>query len=122
LNLSVAHKQRELKTNRKLKIMKTKTILLIVLAAAVAGAVLSSAQRNLLAADTKSSGPKILTYTCPMHPSVKSDKPGNCPVCGMTLQPVYEMTKGTNAPPAAASTNNPAAASPGCCSTGGCCQ
>lgn len=24
-------------------------------------------------------------YTCPMHPSVRSDKPGACPVCGMTL-------------------------------------
>ena len=24
-------------------------------------------------------------YTCPMHPSVKSDKPGACPVCGMNL-------------------------------------
>jgi len=25
------------------------------------------------------------TYTCPMHPEVKSDKPGKCPKCGMTL-------------------------------------
>ncbi|MBS1980611.1 MAG: putative Co/Zn/Cd efflux system membrane fusion protein [Cytophagales bacterium] len=25
------------------------------------------------------------TYTCPMHPSVSSNKPGQCPVCGMTL-------------------------------------
>jgi hypothetical protein len=24
-------------------------------------------------------------YTCPMHPEVKSDKPGNCPICGMRL-------------------------------------
>lgn len=24
-------------------------------------------------------------YTCPMHPSVQSDKPGACPVCGMAL-------------------------------------
>jgi Cu(I)/Ag(I) efflux system membrane fusion protein len=24
-------------------------------------------------------------YTCPMHPSVVSDKPGACPICGMTL-------------------------------------
>jgi hypothetical protein len=24
-------------------------------------------------------------YTCPMHPEVVSDKPGNCPKCGMTL-------------------------------------
>jgi len=24
-------------------------------------------------------------YTCPMHPSVVSDKPGACPICGMSL-------------------------------------
>lgn len=24
-------------------------------------------------------------YTCPMHPDVKSDKPGSCPICGMDL-------------------------------------
>ena len=24
-------------------------------------------------------------YTCPMHPSVRSDKPGACPICHMTL-------------------------------------
>ena len=25
------------------------------------------------------------TYTCPMHPTVISDKPGTCPICGMDL-------------------------------------
>ncbi|MFQ6070303.1 MAG: heavy metal-binding domain-containing protein [Candidatus Aminicenantales bacterium] len=25
-------------------------------------------------------------YTCPMHPEVKSDKPGKCPKCGMNLE------------------------------------
>ncbi len=25
------------------------------------------------------------TYTCPMHPTVVSDKPGTCPICGMEL-------------------------------------
>jgi hypothetical protein len=24
-------------------------------------------------------------YTCEMHPEVQSDKPGNCPKCGMEL-------------------------------------
>jgi len=26
-------------------------------------------------------------YTCPMHPEVRQDHPGNCPKCGMTLEP-----------------------------------
>ncbi len=25
-------------------------------------------------------------YTCPTHPQIKSDKPGKCPICGMTLK------------------------------------
>lgn len=27
-------------------------------------------------------------YTCPMHPEVKSDKPAQCPDCGMDLEKV----------------------------------
>lgn len=30
---------------------------------------------------------KIL-YQCPMHPSYTSDKPGECPICGMKLVPI----------------------------------
>jgi Cu+-exporting ATPase len=26
-------------------------------------------------------------FTCPMHPEVRQDHPGNCPKCGMTLEP-----------------------------------
>src|SRR5687767_7958938 len=28
------------------------------------------------------------TYTCPMHPEVVRDGPGDCPICGMALEPV----------------------------------
>ncbi|MES2431675.1 MAG: efflux RND transporter periplasmic adaptor subunit [Bacteroidota bacterium] len=31
-------------------------------------------------------------YTCSMHPQVVKDKPGNCPICGMTL--VKKQTEG----------------------------
>jgi len=27
-------------------------------------------------------------YTCPMHPQIRRDAPGNCPICGMTLEPL----------------------------------
>lgn len=36
-------------------------------------------------------------YTCPMHPEVRSDKPGDCPKCGMKLQPVQPGAAGSGA-------------------------
>jgi P-type Cu+ transporter len=27
-------------------------------------------------------------YTCPMHPQIRQVGPGNCPICGMTLEPL----------------------------------
>lgn len=27
-------------------------------------------------------------YTCPMHPQIRQPQPGNCPICGMTLEPL----------------------------------
>ncbi len=29
-----------------------------------------------------------MQFTCPMHPEVRSDRPGSCPKCGMTLETV----------------------------------
>ena len=26
-------------------------------------------------------------YTCPMHPEIRQEEPGNCPICGMALEP-----------------------------------
>ncbi|MCU7372450.1 copper-translocating P-type ATPase [Paucibacter sp. O1-1] len=33
-------------------------------------------------------GASSTLYTCPMHPEIRQDHPGNCPKCGMTLEPV----------------------------------
>ena len=27
-------------------------------------------------------------YTCPMHPQIRQEGPGNCPICGMALEPL----------------------------------
>lgn len=27
-------------------------------------------------------------YTCPMHPQIRQNQPGNCPICGMSLEPL----------------------------------
>src|SRR3990167_3579299 len=37
---------------------------------------------------------KILYWTCGMHPTVKMDKPGKCPICAMDLVFVYEKGAG----------------------------
>jgi len=35
-------------------------------------------------------------YTCPMHPQIVRDRPGNCPICGMTLEPKTVTVEETN--------------------------
>ena len=36
-------------------------------------------------AGKKDTSQHLAIYTCPMHPNVKSDKPGKCSICGMNL-------------------------------------
>lgn len=31
---------------------------------------------------------KTIEYTCPMHPEIRQLGPGNCPICGMSLEPL----------------------------------
>lgn len=37
-------------------------------------------------------------YTCPMHPEYRQAGPGNCPICGMTLEP-FMATQDTGPSP-----------------------
>lgn len=37
--------------------------------------------------DTGGSPAQNAVYTCPMHPEIIGDKPGECPICGMDLVP-----------------------------------
>ncbi|WP_344341260.1 heavy metal-binding domain-containing protein, partial [Streptomyces rhizosphaericus] len=33
-------------------------------------------------------GGEVAEYTCPMHPEIRQDGAGSCPLCGMALEPV----------------------------------
>src|SRR6188768_2082169 len=36
-------------------------------------------------------------WTCPMHPQIRRDAPGNCPICGMALEPLEpSLEEGAN--------------------------
>jgi len=38
--------------------------------------------------------PAPVSYTCPMHPQIIRDQPGDCPICGMKLVPLKTEMKG----------------------------
>lgn len=39
-------------------------------------------------APTPGPAPEGEIYTCPMHPQIRQNGPGSCPICGMALEPV----------------------------------
>ena len=45
-------------------------------------------QKYLQPSKPLSKGQMDVEYTCPMHPQIRQMGPGNCPICGMTLEPV----------------------------------
>lgn len=64
----------------------------LILAAALVLAVIA-----LLAGCSKGV-PQDVKYHCPMHPTYISDRPGDCPICGMRLIPIEEKTAPTTVP------------------------
>ena len=64
------------------------------------GAVFTGCSRQPDADAAKTAPAEKTLYTCGMHPWIIQDHPGNCPICGMKLEPVHKNTGGG---PAAAS-------------------
>ncbi|MEA3299366.1 MAG: heavy metal translocating P-type ATPase [Pseudomonadota bacterium] len=50
------------------------------------------------AAAAPHSAPPGTIYTCPMHPEVRQDHPGDCPKCGMALEPEMPALDGEENP------------------------
>lgn len=45
------------------------------------------AVKNIVKTDSAHKSSQGSLYTCPMHPEIEQDHPGNCPKCGMNLEP-----------------------------------
>jgi len=50
-----------------------------------------AAATSAVSGHTASQAPRGTIYTCPMHPEIRQDHPGNCPKCGMTLEPFIPL-------------------------------
>jgi hypothetical protein len=73
--------------------MKPKTIVVgLIILAIVLGVVVVN--RHFMASSKGPAGAAKEIYYCPMHPNYTSDRPGDCPICGMSL------VKRETAPPA----------------------
>jgi hypothetical protein len=80
--------------------MSKRTAILIACVAGLAGLAAGGSGMWLLGkshehqhAATEKPAPRPL-YQCPMHPSVTSDHPGDCPICGMKLVKVEAKGSG----------------------------
>jgi Cu(I)/Ag(I) efflux system membrane fusion protein len=71
--------------------IKTPALILLGIAIGVAGAVVVPRMFGAHEEHVAQQGP---LYHCPMHPNYTSDKPGDCPICGMKLVPIEAADAG----------------------------
>ena len=71
-----------------------KLILALTLLLATVGLGVFAADTSATANTATVSSGKTL-YTCGMHPWIIQDHPGNCPICGMKLEPVHKTVNAT---------------------------
>ena len=63
-----------------------------------AGAPSSPPRANGETASVPAATPRRPRYHCPMHPTMVSDQPGDCPICGMRMLPLGEDEGEANEP------------------------
>jgi multidrug efflux pump subunit AcrA (membrane-fusion protein) len=72
-------------------------VILALLAAAAAGFLFFKGSGGAPGPERHAHEPKTM-YNCAMHPQYISDKPGNCPICGMKLTPMNKSGAAPDAP------------------------
>jgi membrane fusion protein, copper/silver efflux system len=82
---------------------------LILLAILVLGLAAGAALQSCTGAGNgKSPAKEKQIYTCPMHPEIIRDAPGQCPICGMNLVPVPKDSHPSGPAPGATAASPPA--------------
>jgi hypothetical protein len=74
--------------------MKSKFLLFKIL---IVGLILVNFSVSMIYGQSSQNKPgmqKTITYTCPMHPEIVQNYPGNCPKCGMALVVKTEKLNG----------------------------
>jgi len=66
--------------------------LILVLSGFMAGWLLFSAPEQKQDDTHDTTRSEVQTWTCSMHPQIRTNKPGSCPICGMDLIPLEDHT------------------------------
>ena len=75
--------------NNKLKTFSIAGLILVL--GVFLGAILFSSEDNKEAHDHSQAQADETVWTCSMHPQIRKDEPGDCPICGMDLIPANKM-------------------------------